>query len=105
MSKPQPKIAERRNEICKRVEKCTRNDLELLDKALDCLEYMRRAYRAGDDFECDPVRMERRFLLYTVLTAHDEGIPSMRSYCMDVERSVMRKIIAAKATRKEGKTA
>lgn len=102
MSKPQPKIAEIRNETCKRIEKCTKNDLELLDKALDCLEYMRRAYSAGDDFECDPVRMERRFLLYTVLTAHDESIPSMRSCCMDVERSVVWKIIEAK---KKGKTA
>lgn len=105
MSKPQPKIAERRNEICKRVEKCTKNDLELLDKALDCLEYMRRVYKAGDDFECDPVRMERRFLLYTVLTAHDEAIPRMRSWCAAVERNVMKQIIAAKAAKKEGKTA
>lgn len=96
MSKPQPKIAEIRNETCKCVEKCTKRDLELLDKALDCLEYMRRVYRAGDDFEYDPVRMERRFLLYTVLTAHDEAIPRMQSWCVAVERNVMEKIIEAK---------
>lgn len=102
MSKPQPKIAEMRNETCKRIEKCTKNDLELLGKALDCLEYMHRVHRAGDDFECDPVRLDHWFLLYTVLKACDEAIPRMLQWCTAVEHNVMEKIIEAK---KKGKIA
>lgn len=100
MPKPQPKIAEIRSEACKRVNKCTTNDLELLNRLLDCLEYRRRKCRTGADAECDPVRLEHWILLRTVLTAHDEAIPRMLNWCNAVEHNVMEQIANAKKAEK-----
>lgn len=62
-----PKIAERRADICKRVEKCTLLDLGILDQVLDILEHMNRAKMRNTVCDHDRAMANRWFLLYDAL--------------------------------------
>ena len=67
-----PKIAEMRSETCKRIEKCTLLDLEILDQVLDILEHMRRAKMRNTVCDHDRAMANRWFLLYDALHWPDE---------------------------------
>lgn len=67
-----PKIAERRADICKRVEKCTLLDLEILDQVLEIEEYGRRAKMRNTVCDHDRAMANRWFLLYDALHWPDE---------------------------------
>ena len=58
------KIAERRADICKRVEKCTHLDLEILDQVLEIEEYGRVAKMRNTVCDHDRAMANRWFLLY-----------------------------------------
>lgn len=67
-----PKIAERRADICKRVEKCTLLDLEILDQVLEIEEYGRRAKMRNTVCDHDRAMANRWFLLYSALHCHED---------------------------------
>ena len=98
MAKNQPKIAEKRADICKRVVKCSSLDLGILDQVLEIVEYSRRAIRRNE--VCDPdMAMTRRWLLlYSTLHCHDDDMEAALS-----RFRLLAKMRAENELRKEGK--
>lgn len=98
MAKNQPKIAEKRADICKRVEKCSSLDLGILDQVLEIVEYSRRAIRRNEACDPDEVMSKRWCLLYSTLHCHDDDMEAALS-----RFRLLMKMRAENELRKEGK--
>ena len=100
MATNNPKIAELRAASCKRVEKCSLRDLDILGQVLDLLEYARRMKARSQVCAPDEMMDNRWFLLYGALICHDEDAPK----AIDFLR-VLRRIRAEKEMGKRNQTA
>lgn len=98
MGKSQPKIAEKRADICKRVEKCSSLDLGILDQVLEIVEYWQRAKRRMKACDPDEVMSKRWCLLYSTLHCHDDDMEAALS-----RFRLLVKMRAENELRKEGK--
>lgn len=98
MGKNQPKIAEKRADICKRVEKCSLLDLGILDQVLEIVEYSRRAIRRNETCDPDMAMTRRWLLLYSTLHCHDDDMEAALS-----RFRLLVKMRAENELRKEGK--